>query len=58
MFNDPISGWKFKVGYSVLIIAGILLAICFIGNKYLDYKAKKYCEKHHINIENIKNDDF
>ncbi|QUH30415.1 hypothetical protein [Vallitalea guaymasensis] len=39
------SGWKFKVGYSVLIIAGILLAICFIGNKYLDYKAKKYCEK-------------
>jgi len=35
------SGWKFKVGYSVLIIAGI----CFIGNKYLDYKAKKYCEK-------------
>ena len=52
------SGWKFKVGYSVLIIAGILLATCFIGNKYLDYKAKKYCEKYHIDIENIKNDDF
>lgn len=38
-----------------MCIAGILLAISFIGNKYLDYKAKRYCEKHDIDIKDDEN---
>lgn len=53
LFSQPSYEWKSKISYLIYIIGGMFLAGFFLWMKYKEYRAKKYCKKHDINIKDI-----